>query len=80
MRTTNADPIEHLEAVTLSDTVDIAMGVCRGFIPTDDGEVKVTTKSGAEIPLTVLGGVLYPIQCKRFWSTGTTVSGITAGN
>lgn len=79
-RTTEADPLTHLEAVTPSDTEAVAMGHCRGFIAAADGEVKVTTLDGDEITLPVIGGLLYPIQCTHFWATGLTCTSIVCGS
>lgn len=75
MRSTISDPPKHWEEVTLSDTVDIAMGVCHCFIPDRGCDLKVTTEADDEVTLYgLLGGLEYSGQIKRFWSTGTTAS------
>lgn len=74
MRDLTAPP-QHWEQVTLSDTVDITMGVCSSFIPDQDCDLKVTCESGAEVTLQSLkAGVQYWGRFRRFWSTGTTAS------
>ena len=75
MRTTISDPPQHWEEVTLSDSSKISMGVCHCFIPSQDCDLKVTTKSGAEVTLYgLLGGLQYSARIKRFWNIGTTAS------
>lgn len=81
MKTTISDPPKNWEEVTLSDTANIAMGVCHCFIPNQDCDLKVTTAEDQETTFYgLLGGIQYSARIKRFWSTGTTASTkITAG-
>lgn len=67
------------KAVTLSDSIDLADGVCRGFNVGVTGNVKVSYEDGSTDTLVGLAaGVPQPYRVKRFWSTGTTATSISA--
>lgn len=65
--------------VTLSDSTDLTVSPCGGFICGTAGNVKVTTAEGTTAILYgLLAGVVYPIRITRFWSTSTTATNLTA--
>lgn len=47
----------------------------KGFIPDNDGTLKVTMEDDSVGVYYVKGGAIYPGSIKKFWSTGT--SGVT---
>lgn len=64
--------------VTPSNSEDLPGGVTRALILSTDGDVAVTYANGAEDTLTLVAGVVHPLQVARVRSTGTTATGIKA--
>ncbi len=72
-------PGAYTVAVTPSDTVDLGAGPCRGFNLGVSGNVKVMYADGSTDTLVGLAaGVPQPYQVRRFFSTGTTATSISA--
>ena len=70
-----SDPATDAFLFSFSDTVD-ETNICRGFIPEDAGNAKVTTMDGSDVVLTgLLAGVLYPLRITRIWAASTTITG-----
>jgi hypothetical protein len=67
-------------AVVLSDAADLAGGrIARGFMVATAGAVRVTTLDGDTITLPACQpGVVYNVQVKRFWVTGTVPATVVA--
>lgn len=71
--------VEGVISVTPSDTVNLALGACRGIWVGVAGDVKVTTPRGNEVTYpAVVAGLAHPIKAVRIWSTGTTATTILA--
>jgi len=73
-------PLNDIQAVTPSDTVDLPNGTCRAFIFTGAGNVKFITAAGNTVTLPISSawfGVQY-IRASRVLATGTTATGIFA--
>ena len=68
--------------VTLSDSTDLTVKPCGGFLVGTAGNLRVTpseTTDGSYITLTGLqAGQIVPLRVKRFWSTGSTAGSIVA--
>lgn len=66
---------EGAEAITTSDTVDLASPSV--VYVGGGGDVKVTTANGDVVTFTglVAGGVI-PVRVKRVWATGTTATNL----
>jgi hypothetical protein len=72
----NMNPATRAAAVTLADS-DQAF-LARAFLVTGVGNLKVTTVGGDVVTIPVNVNTVYWIACKRFWSTGSTATGVIA--
>jgi hypothetical protein len=65
-----------VRVAALSDSVDLADGICRSICILSAGAIKINDGEGTTvvIPTGLALGVWHPIRAKRIWSTGTTVT------
>ena len=73
-------PINSIQVVTPSDTVDLPGGPCRGLMFTGAGNVVLITGNGETVTLAITtsnNGVL-PVVATRIKATGTTVTTVFA--
>ena len=70
--------VAYTKAVTPSDTVDLADGVCYALMVGTDGDVSVEYANGLEDTLYLIAGIVHPIQVVRVNATGTTATDIKA--
>ena len=68
-------PALHLEAITPSDSTDLAR-VTRALNVAQGGTVRVVTLAGETGDVHVAAGVAFPIRVRRVMATGTTAVGI----
>lgn len=68
-------PIEDAFAVTPSDTQDLPF-VTRCLNVSQTGPVRMLTKSGSEVTLTVTAGIPFPVRARRIFATGTSAGAI----
>lgn len=62
--------------ITTSDTVDLSTYTLGIYIGSE-GDVKVMTTDGSVVTFkSMVAGVVYPLQIKRIYSTGTTATSI----
>jgi hypothetical protein len=75
----STSPSGKFKAVTPNDSTDLPSGACRGIIFTGAGNLKITDTDGNDVTFVAPApGMIHPIQAKRIWSTGTTVTSIFA--
>lgn len=70
-------PAEQAEAVTASDTQDLARMTRAVYVGTP-GDLRVTMKSGETITLVGAPSGWHPLRASRVWATGTTAANIVA--
>jgi hypothetical protein len=69
------------DAFTLTPHLSNEMPANRGFMVNVAGDVVIRAQKGsADVTLTVLAGVIYPISVKFLRVAGTTATGITGFN
>lgn len=73
-------PGEVFRAVTPSDTDDLPLGACRGFIVGVAGDVEVigSDDSTAVVLPAMAAGVVHPCSVRRILAGSTTATGIVA--
>lgn len=76
-RTALDSPASNAIALTPDDATDLPL-VCRALNVAVSGSVRVTTRNGDDVVLTIAAGIPFPIRVKRVWNTGTSASGIVA--
>lgn len=66
-------------AVTPSDSVDFARGLCRGIYVGVTGNVAIVNQNGTATTFVgVPAGSVLPVNCRRINSTNTTATSIVA--
>jgi len=70
---------EGLAIAAGSDTTDLVVPFAvKGFMVNVAGNLTVDFQvSGTAVPLTVVGGLVYPLAIRRIYASGLTASGIT---
>lgn len=71
-------PSGQLEAVTPSDTDDLAAGPTRALYVGGAGSVAVMDRTGAVVAIESAACQYHPIRVARVLSSGTTATGIVA--
>lgn len=74
-----ASSYEYARAITPSDTVALAEGVCHAIYVGTGGNVAVVDSGGTvTVHVGMVAGVVYPIRALRVNATSTTASNLVA--